>query len=188
MSIGRVLPGIDTPCRIGLTCAVGTGVEAAMGWRFGWSAALPAYLYFAAVATVVGATDLAIRRVPNRVVLPAYVVGPALLGLASVTSDRWLSLVRAGAAMALLAALFLGLALVSRGGMGLGDCKWAGVVGLYLGWLGWPVLSTGTLLAFLFAAVFVVGRRVVSSPGLGNLAPFAPFMAGGALVAVFAIR
>ena len=188
MITGRVFPGIDTPRRIGLTCALGAGVEAAMVWRFGWSKALPAYLYFGAVATVVGATDLATRRVPNRVVFPTYVVGPALLALASVTSNRWPALLRAGAAMALLVAFFLGLALVSRGGMGLGDCKWAGIVGLNLGWLGFSALLTGTILAFLAAAVFVVGRRVVGPLNSWMSVPFAPFMAGGALVAVFTLR
>ena len=64
----------------------------------------------------------------------------------------------------------------------------AGVVGLYLGWLGWSALSTGTLLAFVAATLFVIGRRVVSSPGHRMLLPFAPFMAGGALVGILTIR
>jgi len=187
VTTGQVFPGIDTPHRIGLTCAVGTAVEAAMVWRFGWSAALPAYLYFGAVTTAVSATDLTAHRVPNSVVLPAYVIGPALLALASVPSGQWSTLVRAGAAMAILAALFLGLALASRGGIGLGDCKWAGIVGLYLGWLGWSALWTGTILAFLAAAVFVIGRRTVSSPRHRAQLPFAPFMAAGALAVVFAV-
>lgn len=142
MTTAQVFPGIDTPARIALTCALGTGVEAVMVWRFGWSAALPDYVYLGAVATVVGATDLVTRRVPDRVVLPAYLIGPGLLALASVTSDRWPALVRAGAAMVILAASFLALAFGSSDGIGLGDCKWAGVVGHYLDWFGWSALST----------------------------------------------
>ena len=42
-----------------------------MAWRFGWSAELPAYLAFGAVAATVTVTDLAARRIPNRVVAPA---------------------------------------------------------------------------------------------------------------------
>jgi leader peptidase (prepilin peptidase)/N-methyltransferase len=135
-------------------------------------------------------TDLVLRRVPNRVVLPGYIVAATLLALAlaSATSDRWSILVRAGAAMLVLAALLVALVLAAPGGIGFGDCKRAGVVGRYLGWLGWAALSTGTLLAFVAAALFVIGRRVVSSPDHRMLPPFAPFMADVALVAILAFR
>ena len=66
------------------------------------------------------------------------------------------------------------------------DCKWAGIVELYLGCLGWDALSPGILLAFLAAAHYLIGRRAVSSPSPRTLLPFSPFMAGGALVAAFA--
>ena len=62
---------------------------------------LPAFLYFGAVGAAAGETDLVVRRVPNRIVLPAHVVGPALLALANATSDRS-ALMRAGAAMLVL--------------------------------------------------------------------------------------
>ena len=188
MTAGHAIVGIETRGKMLATCVLGAGIEVAMCWRFGWSGALPAVLYFGAVATVVSATDLAARRVPNRVLLPAYIIGPALLALASLISGQWSEPTRAGAAMAILAALFLALALASRGGIGLGDCKWAGIVGLYLGWLGWAALSTGTILAFLAAALYVIGRRAVSSSSPRTLLPFAPFMACGALVTVFANR
>lgn len=102
MTEGQVLAGIDTPCRILTSCTLGAGIEATMGWQFGWSVPLPEFLYFGAVGAAVGATDLVLRRVPNRAVLPAHVVGPALLALASATSDRWPALVRAGATMLVL--------------------------------------------------------------------------------------
>src|ERR1019366_7838410 len=35
---GQVLAGIDTPCRILTSCALGARIEATMGWRFGWLA------------------------------------------------------------------------------------------------------------------------------------------------------
>lgn len=159
-----------------------------MVWRFGWSAALPAYVYFGAIAALVSFSDLFTRRVPNRIVLPAYLVAPALLALSSVSSGRWAPLVRAGLAMVVLVAFFVGLALASRGGIGFGDCKWAGVVGLYLGWIGWPALANGTLVAFLAASLFVVGRRVANPGGSRMLLPFAPFLAGGALVTVLTFR
>jgi leader peptidase (prepilin peptidase)/N-methyltransferase len=92
-----------------------------MVWRFGWSPVLPAFLYFGVVATVVSATDTTTRLVPNRVVLPAYVVVPVLLAVSSVESGRWFPLARAGLAMAILASFFVTMALVFPGGIGFGD-------------------------------------------------------------------
>jgi leader peptidase (prepilin peptidase) / N-methyltransferase len=159
-----------------------------MVWRFGWSAVLPAFLYFGVVATIVSATDATTRLVPNRVLLPAYLVGPALLVTASLALGRWSSLARAGLAMAILAAVFVAMALVSRGGIGFGDCKWAGIVGLYLGWLGWQFVVTGILLSYVAAAVVVILLRIVRGSGDQRLLAFAPFMAGGAVVAMTFVR
>ena len=188
MTAVRVLGRTETAGRTALTLAVCAAIESAMVWRFGWSTALPAHLYFGAIAALVSVADLFTRRVPNRVVLPAYVVGPALLALPALSSGRWVPLLRAGLAMGVLAGFFLLLAMVSRGGIGLGDCKWAGIVGLYLGWIRWSALVDGTLLAFLAASFFVVRRRAVHPHSSTVLLPFAPFMAGGALMTVFIVR
>jgi leader peptidase (prepilin peptidase)/N-methyltransferase len=166
----------------------GSAVEAAMMWRFGWSSALPAFLYFGAVACLVSATDLAARRVPNRVILPAYLIGPALLLLTSIGSGKWMALIRAGLAMAVVGGFFLVLALAFPSGMGVGDCKLAGVIGLYLGWLGWGDVLSGILVAYLAAALFVIVLKVIGSTAARTAMPFAPFMAGGALFAVLVLR
>ena len=97
------LPGLDTPGCVTAACALGAGIEAAVAWRFGWSPALPAYWYFGVVAAVITMTDLGTQRVPNRVVLPAYLAGPALLALASALSGSWRPLGRGGIAMAVFA-------------------------------------------------------------------------------------
>ncbi|MGH9090488.1 MAG: prepilin peptidase [Acidimicrobiales bacterium] len=187
MSAAKALPGLDTPARIVATCALGAGIEAAMAWRFGWSAELPAYLAFGAVAAAVTVTDLAARRVPNRVVGPAALAGSVLLVMASAGSGLWWPLARAATGAVLLAGFYLALGLAFPSGMGLGDLKWAGVIGLYLGYLGWTTLPTATLLAFGAAAVFVlVGRAAWRSRQL--VLPMAPFMTAGALVAVLATR
>jgi leader peptidase (prepilin peptidase)/N-methyltransferase len=180
------VPGLDTPTRIVCTGLVVAAAEVAMVWRFGWTAPLAAYTYFALTGAVVSAADVADRRVPNLIVLPTYPVTAALLATASASSGLWWPLARAGIAAAVLAAFYLALGLVFPAGMGLGDVKWAGVIGAFLGWLDWSAVSTGTLIAFLGAAVTLVvarlaGRRLASLP-------MAPFMTLGALVAVLASR
>ena len=188
MTDSRTIPGIDTPTRIAATCAVGVATEAVIFLRFGWAPPLAAYLCFGAVATVVSASDLAVRRVPNAVVLPGLACGVALLGLGSGLDATWWSLARAGIAMVVLAGFYLALGLAFSSGMGMGDVKWAAVVGLYLGWLGWPAVVTGTLLAFLAGGLFVIGRRFARPTDHRTPLPFAPFMAGGALVVVLGVR
>ena len=69
--------------------------------------------------------------------------------------------------------------------MGFGDVKLAGVLGLYLGWLGWGVLVVGGFLGFLLGAVVGGGLMLASKAGRKTQIPFGPFMISGALIAVF---
>ncbi len=64
--------------------------------------------------------------------------------------------------------------------------KWAAVVGLYLGWLGWSPVVPATLIAFLAAAVVVLSARIVGRRQ--SSLPMAPFMTFGAVVAVLGTR
>jgi leader peptidase (prepilin peptidase)/N-methyltransferase len=70
--------------------------------------------------------------------------------------------------------------------MGFGDVKLAGLLGLYLGWLGWGELITGGFLGFLFGGVVGMGLMMVRRAGRKSQIPFGPFMLAGALVAILA--
>jgi leader peptidase (prepilin peptidase)/N-methyltransferase len=150
--------------------------------RFGRSAVLPAYLYLAAVAVALAVIDVEVRRLPNAIVLPSYLVGAALL---APVAD-WRATGRGLVAMAALLALYAALAALRPGGMGLGDVKLAGLLGFYLGWLGWSPVWVGTLAGFLFGGL--AGLAVlVTRPAAGNTAiPFGPYMLAGAMLAVLA--
>jgi leader peptidase (prepilin peptidase)/N-methyltransferase len=87
------------------------------------------------IGPVVSATDLAARRVPNSIVVPSYLIAAALLALACFPPGPWWPLARAGIAAALLGGFYSALGLACPAGMGLGDVRWAGVLGAYLGWL-----------------------------------------------------
>jgi leader peptidase (prepilin peptidase)/N-methyltransferase len=187
MTVVKILPDLNTPARIAATFALGAVIESAMAWRFGWSAEVPAYLAFGAVAATVTMTDVIARRIPNSVVAPAYAAGLALLVLASSGSGTWWPLARAGVGAALLAGFYLTLGLAFPAGMGLGDVKWAGLIGLYLGYLRWTTLPAATLVAFGGAAVFVLVGRAAGR-GRRLVLPMAPFMTAGALVAVLTTR
>jgi leader peptidase (prepilin peptidase)/N-methyltransferase len=129
-----------------------------------------------AALVVVTATDLERRIVPNAVVLPAAV---AVLALRTVAhpSPVW-AIGAVGAAGFLLLA-----ALAYPGGMGMGDVKLALLIGALLG----RTTPVGLFLGLLFALVPSVLLIARHGRGARRLAiPLAPFLAAGAVVALFA--
>ncbi len=125
---------------------------------------------------VVTATDLEHRIVPNRVVLPA---AAAVLALhtAVAPSAEW-SLAALGAA----GALFL-VAFAYPGGLGMGDVKLALLIGAMLGRTAPLALMLGTLLA-LVPSLVLLARHGSRARKLAI--PFAPFLALGSVIALFA--
>ena len=181
----RAVP-IGSICRrnavpIGITTAL---VEAVLAWRIGVDAALPAFLVLGAFGVVLGAVDLATKRLPDSLVLGSLGVGVALLGLAAAVAGDAGPLLRAAVGMVALFGLYLMLALVNPAGLGFGDVKLSAVLGLHLAWLGWDVLLGGALAGFalvaLVALVLLAAGRVNRSTEL----PFGPFMLFGALLGV----
>jgi leader peptidase (prepilin peptidase)/N-methyltransferase len=153
--------------------------------RFGLAAELPAYLYLAAVSLALALIDLDVRRLPNAIVLPSYAIGAALLLAAALTGGNWDAAARGLLAMALLFALYFAIAFAFRGGMGFGDVKLAGVLGLYLGWLGWSSVLVGAFAGFLLGGLVGVVLLATRRAGRRSALPYGPFMLTGALVAVF---
>ena len=72
--------------------------------------------------------------------------------------------------------------------MGFGDVKLAGLLGLYLGWLGWIELAVGAFAAFLFGGLVGLALLVTGRAGRKSHLPFGPFMLVGALLAILAAR
>ena len=157
----------------------------AVAARFGLSPELPAYLYLAAIAVALAMIDLDVKRLPNAIVLPSYVVGAALLLPAIVVDGAWAAGLRALLAAVALWAGYFALAQLKPGAMGYGDVKLAGVLGLYLGWLGWGSVLIGTFTGFLLGGLVGVALIAVRRAGRRSALAFGPFMLAGALVAVF---
>ena len=154
-------------------------------WRVGPTWALPAYLYLAAIAVALTLIDIDVRRLPNSIVLPSYVVAALLLLLPAAATGDWQAYLRALLGAAVLFAGYFALAFAYPAGMGFGDVKLAGVLGLYLGWLGWGELAVGAFLGFLLGGVWGVALLLARRAGRKSAIPFGPFMLGGALLAVF---
>jgi leader peptidase (prepilin peptidase)/N-methyltransferase len=152
------------------------GLVTACFVAFGVSGKALVSAFFCAVLVAISATDLEHRIVPNRIVLPA-----AAIVLTAQTalhpSPEW-------ALGALGAAGFLFLAvLVYPAGMGMGDVKLALLLGAMLGRLVGVGLMLG-MIAALVPSVFLLARH--GSAARKMAIPFAPFLALGALAALFA--
>ncbi|SFP32028.1 leader peptidase (prepilin peptidase) / N-methyltransferase [Geodermatophilus dictyosporus] len=150
--------------------------------RFGAGAELAAWLWFAAAGVLLGVIDLRERLLPDRVLLPALAVSGVLLAVAAAVSGTWPDLGRAVLGSVVLFAALLALALAAPGRLGMGDVKLGALLGLHLGWLGWPALLLGVLAGFVVQAavslVLLAGRRV----GLRSELPFGPALLLGALL------
>jgi len=159
---------------------------AGLAWHFGSSWQLPAFLYLAAVGVALALIDLDVQRLPDMLTLPSYPIGIVLLGLAAALGAGGSPLVRALMGMVVLFGFYFALAFVYPAGMGFGDVKLAGVLGLYLGWLGWGPLLVGAFLGFLYGGLGGIGVLIVRGGGRKTRVPFGPFMLLGAFTAVFA--
>lgn len=81
-------------------------------------------------------------------------------------------------------AVLLLVAIVTRGGFGMGDVKLAVLLGLFMGFWGWPVLAAGLfytgLIGGIPALVLIATRRA----GRGDELPYGPAMILGSWAAL----
>lgn len=150
----------------------------------GADAALPAFLVFVAALIAISAIDLELYIVPNRIIYPTLFASVPLLLVAAVVEDDWTSAREAAIGGVLAFGLFLLIHLISPRGMGFGDVRLSGVIGMFLGWLSVPHVLLGLFLAFLLASVLGVGLIAVKLRSRKDHIPFGPFMALGAVTAL----
>ncbi|WP_169582760.1 MULTISPECIES: A24 family peptidase [Microbacterium] len=153
-------------------------------WATGFVAV--AYLYLAAVSIALTLIDFDTHRLPNSIVLPSYLVAGVLFVAAAALGNEWAALLRALVGMVVLYGSYALLRLIRPGAMGGGDVKLAGVLGLYLGWVGWGALAVGAFAAFLIGGVVGVVMIVSRQAGRKTAIPFGPYMLIGAWTGIFA--
>ena len=170
-----VVSGVST----GLTTGFDTAALVAT------SLTLVVFLYLAAVSVALAMIDIDTHTLPNRIVLPAYVVGVVLLTSAALLAGQPERILQALIGGVALFGLYLLMAMLHPGGMGLGDVKLAGVLGMFLGWVGWGPLTVGAFGAFflggLFSLVLILTRKANRKSGI----PFGPWMLAGAWLGIF---
>jgi leader peptidase (prepilin peptidase)/N-methyltransferase len=133
---------------------------------------------FCLTLLVITLTDLDHRIIPNQVLLASLAAGVVL----SVLADAGDLDERAIAAAVAFAVLFL-VALAYPSGMGMGDVKLAGLMGVYLGRAVAPALLVGFLVGAIFGLALIAKNGAEARK---QAVPFGPFLAFGGLVGLFA--
>jgi leader peptidase (prepilin peptidase)/N-methyltransferase len=123
--------------------------------------------------------DLDHRIIPNKLMLVGAIVAPALV-LATAPDDLVEHLVAGVAA----GGFFLLAVLAYPRGMGMGDVKLAAVLGLFLGRAVGPAVFIALISGTLVGAAVIA--RKGAREGRKTAVPFGPFLALGAVVALFA--
>jgi leader peptidase (prepilin peptidase) / N-methyltransferase len=155
-----------------------------LAWRLGGTFDLLAYSYLAAIGVSLGIIDLIEQRLPTKLVLPGFaVIGAAFTALAIVNSAG-MDLLRAAAGSVAVAGFYLVLALASGGGLGAGDVKLGGLLGLALGWLSWSAVLAGVLLGWCFGGIAWLILRMTGLRPRTYLLPAGPPLLLGAFVAI----
>ena len=153
-------------------------------WRIRPSTDLIAYLPLLWVLVVLSFIDLEHKLLPNRIVVPSFVSGVVLLGVAAALGPGFGAWVRALLGAAVAFGTFFILAIISPRGMGMGDVKLSAVLGLALAFLGWPRLLVGFFTSFLAGAVGGIALIAARRAGMKSEVPFGPYLALGTLVSV----
>ncbi len=122
--------------------------------------------------------DLEHRIIPNRLNAVGALLALALGGALDPSGELGRLIAGAAAGGFLLAA-----ALAYPGGMGMGDVKLAGVMGLFLGAAVAPALLVALLSGVLIGAVIIA--RKGARAGRKTAVPFGPFLALGGILAIF---
>ena len=164
--------------------AVATGLTAfALGAAVGWSPALTFLMYLAPVGVALAVVDWRTRLLPTKVIAPSYAVVAALAALSAWVEGDWSALLTAALGWLVAGGTFFLMWFIYPRGMGYGDVRLSGVLGIALGYLGWSELLVGVYAGFILGGVgglLLSVLRIVDRKAY----PFGPFMLVGAVVGV----
>ena len=153
---------------------------------FGVSALSLGLMYLAFNTVALAAIDLEHRRLPDALTLPLYpVLATAVLAQSWMTGE-WNILVRGLAGLLIVGGFYFVLWFAFPKGMGFGDVKTAGALGLILGAIGWPALGVGAIAGPLVGGVAGVVVMIRTRKARGVAIPYGPWLIAGAWLGILA--
>jgi len=159
-----------------------TGVVFALLARhYGLSPALGIMAFYACLFIIIFVIDLEHGLILNKVVYPSMVVALllALLPQPWLTESMGMRVAYAALGGGIGFGIFLLIALISRGGMGWGDVKLAGLIGLATGF---PMVFASIIMAAILGGIVAVAMVIARKRKRRQTIPFGPFLAVAAMI------
>ncbi len=165
---------------------------AALYFMLGWGVEALVVGAGVALLAAIAVIDLEHRLIPNRLVIPAVLVLAVLAPFwPELGIDRALffeqvhlsSLVNSLAAGVGAFLAFLAIKAVYPAGMGAGDVKMAGMLGLLVGY---PGIAVALWAAVVAGGVLAVGLLALGRGSRKDAMPFGPFLSAGGILALLA--
>lgn len=163
---------------------IAAAISAAIAIRIDQGLDLVMFGCIVAVGMPLACIDILEQRLPHALLWPSYGIAATLMTVATITRSDTVAITRSIAAMALTSGFYLTLAVVSRGGLGAGDIKLGGLLGLTLGWHSWTSAFVGSVLGWVFATTAVLGLRLAGRWHPHSTLPLGPFLLAGAFTAL----
>ena len=169
--------GASIPVRV-ILVEFSTGVLfALLFWYYGLNWQFPLYAFYICLLLVIAVIDLDIQLILNTLVYPA-----AAIALTIDIFQPQIGLLNGLAGGAIGFVILLIPALISRRGIGWGDVKLAGLIGLMTGFPRvFVAILAGIILGGLVAVLLLIARKKSRK----DVIPFGPFLALGSLLALF---
>lgn len=178
-----LLPLGRSAIRTSVAAAICAVVLALAGAHFGRHLVVVAFWALFLMLVTVSVTDLTHRLVPRPLVYGALAVMVPIQVIVAAVNRTWHDLGGAAIAGAVAFGIFFLIWFFVPRGMGFGDVRLAGAIGVGLGYLSLVHAYLGFLAAFLIGLLIGVVALVVSSEGRKTRVPFAPALAAGAILA-----
>ncbi len=168
-----------------LAAEVVTGVIfAGAVWRLGLHPQIVAIGFLVAALVSISIVDVGHRIAPRQIVFAAYPPVAAALVAAALVEHRPSALASAAVGCVATFTFFFVVHIIVPRGMGYGDVRLSGLLGLVLGWTGYFVLLVGMIAAFAIGAIS--GLLLIAAFGRTRRStiPFAPYLAIGTVIGI----
>lgn len=134
--------------------------------------------YFAVIAFLIAAAiiDIRERRIPDKLVLAGVTIG-LVFSLFDPNRDIFSSLIGGTTAGLVLLLIYY----ITKGGLGLGDVKLFGCIGIYLGF---ESTVSAMLISAVLSGLYSLVLICINSDNKKRELPFAPFILAGVLAAI----
>jgi leader peptidase (prepilin peptidase)/N-methyltransferase len=183
-NVRNLLPSGRSPARTAAAALLTGVLFGCAAAHFGRDLVLAPFCVFFSMLVAVSITDLTHRLVPRWLLYAALALIAPLLVVTSAVDHYWQPLTGSVIAGAVAFVLFFATWWFVPRGMGFGDVRLAGVIGITVGYLSLLHAYVAFLAGFIIGTVCGVVMMVGSSAGRKTKIPFAPSLAAGAVIAV----